>query len=125
MELLLLRSFDAAAVRMELVAAAVVRPDHTGTCCRRSTPPQCDRSWLLLPSFDLLTQALAPQQRQLPQCEWNRLLPSRSTPPQCEWSWLLPAGCCRRSTCSHRHSFRKKQAATRSKQQATSQLEPG
>ena len=83
MELLLLRSFDAAAVRMELVAAAVVRPAHTGTCCRRSTPAQAAAvrvepvaavafdaaavrvelvaaRWLL-PSFDLLTQALVPQ----------------------------------------------------------------
>ena len=38
--------------------------------------------------FDLLRWALAPQQRQPPQCEWNRLS-GRSTPPQC--GWLLPS----------------------------------
>ena len=91
MELLLLRSFDAAAVRMELVAAAVVRPAHTGTRSAAEEdaavraelvaalvrPAQVGgpRRWLL-PSIDLLTQALAPQ--------WGK-------PPQCERSWLLPS----------------------------------
>ena len=80
MELVLLPSFDAGAVRAELVAAAVVRPAHTGTrsaaeaaAAVRVEPvaavafdaaavrAELVAARWLLPSFDLLAQALVPQ----------------------------------------------------------------
>ena len=65
-------------------------------------PPQWQWSWLL-PSPDLLRQAVAPQQRQPPQWQWSWLLhsldllrqavaPQQRQPPQ-QWEWSLRLHC--------------------------------